>query len=101
MYFFFIAQEAEVEPEIKFNPFTGTGRRLDGKQMKDRQPLIPSSTMAVPAGTKDSTASTSASSSQQQGGKLVFGSRATPADKQKVTIFSVLLDLRFCIYIFL
>lgn len=76
------AEESVEEPEAKFNPFMGTGRRLDGKQIKDQPLTIPSSTVATAVTAKDSTASTS-TSTQQPGVKLVFGSRAAPTDKQK------------------
>ena len=87
IYFLLIAEEAVEESEAKFNPFMGTGRRLDGKQIKDQPPTIPSSTVATAVTAKDSTASTS-TSTQQPGVKLVFGSRAAPTDKQKVNSFS-------------
>ncbi|XP_057421763.1 uncharacterized protein LOC130715664 [Lotus japonicus] len=74
------AQETPAETEPKFNPFTGAGRRLDGKPLKYEPPPVSSS------GTKDkkpdvpsvnsqsSTASSSQSSANQTQGKLVFGS---------------------------
>lgn len=68
------------EDEPKFNPFSGTGRRLDGKPLNYQPPPVSSS------GSKDqkpdvvnlqsSTASSSQSNARQSQGKLVFGSNA-------------------------
>ncbi|CAA6655896.1 unnamed protein product [Spirodela intermedia] len=82
------AQEDVVEPEAKFNPFTGTGRRLDGKQPQLQPPSIASSTTKddrpiEAISRKHSTGSTSETSSHKPAGKLVFGSNPTPTDKQK------------------
>uniref|UniRef100_A0A5B6ZW79 Putative Ubiquitin fusion degradation protein UFD1 n=1 Tax=Davidia involucrata TaxID=16924 RepID=A0A5B6ZW79_DAVIN len=75
-------QEAPVDTEPKFNPFTGAGRRLDGKPLKYEPPPVSSS------GSKDkrpyvanvagqpSAGSSSQSTSRQSQGKLVFGSNA-------------------------
>ncbi|XP_038977841.1 ubiquitin fusion degradation protein 1 homolog [Phoenix dactylifera] len=77
--------EAEVEP--KFTPFTGFGRRLDGKPSKHQAP-----TVSPPAkgrqsemtdGGKNLKASTfESSSSRRTMGKLVFGSNANRASKE-------------------
>lgn len=88
------AQETPAETEPKFNPFTGAGRRLDGKPLKYEPPPVSSS------GTKDkkpdvpsvnsqsSTASSSQSSANQTQGKLVFGSNAARTkDTGKVMLF--------------
>ncbi|XP_078448384.1 ubiquitin fusion degradation 1 [Wolffia australiana] len=82
-------QEESAEPELKFSPFSGPGRRLDGKQAQYQPLSIPSSTAkdqrptSSTIGGKDSVATTSQSSSSQTSGKLVFGSRAAPAAKEK------------------
>ncbi|KAM0932297.1 putative ubiquitin fusion degradation protein Ufd1 [Dioscorea sansibarensis] len=81
-------QGAEVEPpaEPKFSPFTGIGRRLDGKPSKQPTPAsLPTKGPTVATnGAKPATTNTSqASSSQQTAGKLVFGSsRSTAAAKE-------------------
>ncbi|XP_048337500.1 uncharacterized protein LOC107426781 isoform X2 [Ziziphus jujuba] len=78
-------EEALAENEPKFNPFTGVGRRLDGKPLKYEPAPVSSS------GSKDkqpanangkgqpSTGSSSQSTSAQ--GKLVFGSNANRTAK--------------------
>lgn len=82
------AEEADVEEEPKFNPFTGTGRRLDGKPAKhapvatspvskDKQPATGGSSEQPAARTS------SQSTNRQLQGKLVFGSNSGRA--QKVT----------------
>ncbi|GJY40394.1 ubiquitin fusion degradation protein 1 homolog isoform X1 [Tanacetum coccineum] len=80
-------QEQEVPPEEpKFNPFTGSGRRLDGKPLKYQPPPVSSPAdfkqkqPAVP-----SAGTSSQSGSRQTQGKLVFGSNAnrTAAAPQK------------------
>ncbi|KAK7358235.1 hypothetical protein VNO77_00161 [Canavalia gladiata] len=75
-------EETAAETEPKFNPFSGTGRRLDGKPLKYQPPPASSS------GSKDkkpdvsnvnsqsSTASSSQGNARQSQGKLVFGSNA-------------------------
>ncbi|KVH96644.1 Ubiquitin fusion degradation protein UFD1, partial [Cynara cardunculus var. scolymus] len=86
--------EGEAAPveEPKFNPFTGSGRRLDGKPLKYQPPPVSSSTgskekqpaVSGGGGVQPSTGSTSQSSSRQSQGKLVFGSNAnSSADPQK------------------
>ncbi|KAM0949991.1 putative ubiquitin fusion degradation protein Ufd1 [Dioscorea sansibarensis] len=80
-------QGAEDEPpaEPKFSPFTGIGRRLDGKPSKQPTPAsLPTKGPTVATnGAKPATTNTSqARSSQQTAGKLVFGSsRSTAAAK--------------------
>ncbi|WOK92915.1 hypothetical protein Cni_G01607 [Canna indica] len=83
--------QSEAEAEIKFTPFTGAGRRLDGKPAKENAPIIGSSVKnnkSEPVnGTKLISPSTSeGSSSRQAKGKLVFGSNANraPKDAQNV-----------------
>ncbi|XP_019165548.1 PREDICTED: ubiquitin fusion degradation protein 1 homolog isoform X2 [Ipomoea nil] len=76
------AEEAEAEAEPKFNPFTGAGRRLDGKPLKyDPPPVSSSSSKDIRADVANNTAKSSAGSSsqntsRQSQGKLVFGSNA-------------------------
>lgn len=78
------AQEEPPKEEPTFSPFTGVGRRLDGKPSK--HPVAPvSSYMAQENQTKASngTGSTSSSSSSHQtAGKLVFGSSTNQASKE-------------------
>ncbi|EES04645.1 ubiquitin fusion degradation protein 1 homolog [Sorghum bicolor] len=70
--------EAPAEEEPKFIPFTGSGRRLDGKPSKDKdvQASSPAKRQAnATNGVQPSTATTSqGSSSRKTTGKLVFGS---------------------------
>ncbi|KAG6413461.1 hypothetical protein SASPL_126172 [Salvia splendens] len=75
-------QEPPEESEPKFNPFTGVGRRLDGKGLKTGSPPVSSSvpqdrcanTSAGGTGTASSSSSQTAKAPTQ--GKLVFGSNA-------------------------
>lgn len=73
-------QEAPAEVEPKFNPFTGAGRRLDGKPLKygpetASSPGSKDKRTAVSNGKEQSSAkSSSPSTSRQAQGKLVFGS---------------------------
>lgn len=76
-------QEPPAEAEPKFNPFTGTGRRLDGKPLKTTQPPPVSSSATQDrrsnvsgGGTATASSSSSQSSKNQTQGKLVFGSNA-------------------------
>ncbi|KAM7470840.1 hypothetical protein LguiA_009023 [Lonicera macranthoides] len=80
-------EEAPVDAEPKFNPFTGSGRRLDGKPLNYQPPPVSSS-----SGSKDKKPdvsnsggqSSSQGASRQSQGKLVFGSNANRnTDKQK------------------
>ncbi|XP_051147297.1 uncharacterized protein LOC127262588 isoform X2 [Andrographis paniculata] len=83
-------QEPPVETEPKFNPFTGSGRRLDGKPSK-AQPSPSSSSGSQDKKTTASTvipgsSSSSQSTNRQSQGKLVFGSNAgRPRETQKDT----------------
>jgi len=81
--FFFAEAPAEEEP--KFIPFTGSGRRLDGKPSKDKDVLAssPAKRQAnATNGVQPSTASSSqGGSSRKTTGKLVFGSGGSRADK--------------------
>ncbi|KAL5706577.1 hypothetical protein ACHQM5_024726 [Ranunculus cassubicifolius] len=88
------AQVEEAEPEPKFSPFTGSGRRLDGKPATQQSPPQQVTSMASkdkqPAKTtangsgqsSSSTSSGTPGASRQSQGKLVFGSNAgnTPKD---------------------
>ncbi|KAL8096876.1 uncharacterized protein LOC141686729 [Apium graveolens] len=73
-------EEAPAEAEPKFNPFTGAGRRLDGKPLKYGPETTPSpgskdKRTPVSNGKEQSSAgSSSPSTSRQSQGKLVFGS---------------------------
>ncbi|XP_061351226.1 uncharacterized protein LOC133296288 [Gastrolobium bilobum] len=75
-------EETPAETEPKFNPFSGAGRRLDGKPLnyepppvsssgsKDKKPDVPN------VNSQSSAASSSQSNARQSQGKLVFGSNA-------------------------
>jgi ubiquitin fusion degradation protein 1 len=90
-------QDAVVEDEPKFKPFTGSGKRLDGKGPKQQAPEV--SSAAVPARSAPSDSNKRASqqtaapsgastSTRQKTGKLVFGSSASnkkEAQAQKET----------------
>lgn len=73
-------KEAPAETEPKFNPFTGSGRRLDGKPLNYQPPPVSSSgskdknPAAQNVNSQPSTASSSQSNAPQTQGKLVFGS---------------------------
>lgn len=83
---FFAAEEVVAEPEPKFNPFTGSGRRLDGRPLsyepppasssKDKQPVVAN------GNGQSSVASSSEKAARQAQGKLVFGSNANRAPKE-------------------
>ncbi|GFP85942.1 ubiquitin fusion degradation protein 1 homolog [Phtheirospermum japonicum] len=85
-------EEPPAETEPKFNPFTGAGRRLDGKPLKfGSSPSLTSSASQTKStnGGGQATASSSSSSqgtNRQTQGKLVFGSTANrPRETQKET----------------
>ena len=72
-------KETLVETEPKFNPFTGSGRRLDGKPLNYQPPPVSSSGSKDknPAAPNVNSQSSTASSTQhapKTQGKLVFGS---------------------------
>ncbi|XP_038972973.1 ubiquitin fusion degradation protein 1 homolog [Phoenix dactylifera] len=82
-------QEAEADAEPKFSPFTGIGRRLDGKPLMHQEPTISSSVVndqmeAPKDANRHSTTPTpqSSSSARQPVGKLVFGSNANHAPEE-------------------
>lgn len=72
-------KETPAEAEPKFNPFTGSGRRLDGKPLNYQPPPVSSSgskdkNPSVPnANSQSSTVSSSKNNAPQTQGKLVFG----------------------------
>jgi len=77
------AEDNPAETEPKFNPFSGTGRRLDGKPLNYQPPPVSSSSGSkdkkpdVPnVNSQSSTTSSSQSNARQSQGKLVFGSNA-------------------------
>ncbi|KAI7749126.1 hypothetical protein M8C21_029141 [Ambrosia artemisiifolia] len=85
------APEQAPAAEPKFNPFTGSGRRLDGKPLKDQPPAVSTTSASngkQPAVSssgvgRPSSGSSSQSSSRQSQGKLVFGS--APKNQKEVT----------------
>lgn len=89
-------QEPPAEPEPKFNPFTGSGRRLDGKPLKTQPPPLSSAGShdkrpngSGAGGTATASSSSSQSTNRQSQGKLVFGSSGNrPGDPQKVHLAS-------------
>ncbi|XP_019157516.1 PREDICTED: ubiquitin fusion degradation protein 1 homolog isoform X1 [Ipomoea nil] len=75
----FEGQEAPDEAVPKFNPFTGSGRRLDGKPLKYDPPPASSSGLKdkkpeVSNSHGQSSTSSTQNASRQSQGKLVFGS---------------------------
>ncbi|WVZ19171.1 hypothetical protein V8G54_006493 [Vigna mungo] len=77
------AEDTPAETEPKFKPFSGTGRRLDGKPSNYQPPPVSSSSRSkdkkpdVPnVNSQSSTTSSSQSNARQSQGKLVFGSNA-------------------------
>ena len=84
----FTAEEVVAEPEPKFNPFTGSGRRLDGRPLSYEPPSSSSSSSkdkqpAVANGNgQSSVASGSERAARQAQGKLVFGANANRAPKE-------------------
>ncbi|XP_057752584.1 uncharacterized protein LOC130970498 [Arachis stenosperma] len=75
-------EETPAETEPKFNPFSGAGRRLDGKPLNYQPPPVSSSGSkdkkpdAPNVNSHSSAASSSQSNARQAQGKLVFGSNA-------------------------
>ncbi|KAL3539034.1 hypothetical protein ACH5RR_002400 [Cinchona calisaya] len=82
-------QEASADTVPKFNPFSGAGRRLDGKPLNYQPPPVSSSGSKVEqpdvsdGGARLSAGSSSQSTSQQSRGKLVFGSNQNRASETK------------------
>ncbi|XP_071700846.1 uncharacterized protein [Rutidosis leptorrhynchoides] len=84
------APAEDVPEEPMFHPFTGSGRRLDGKPLKYQAPPVSSDSgskgkqPAVSGGNgPSSTGSTSQSGSRQTQGKLVFGSNASRSERSQ------------------
>ncbi|KAK2374218.1 ubiquitin fusion degradation protein [Trifolium repens] len=81
-------KEIPAEAEPKFNPFTGSGRRLDGKPLSYQPPPVTSSgskdnnSAAPNVNSQSSTASSSQSNAPQTQGKLVFGSNPNRSSKE-------------------
>ncbi|XAR60233.1 hypothetical protein NMG60_11033509 [Bertholletia excelsa] len=74
-----VGQEVPAETEPKFNPFTGVGRRLDGKPLKQPPPVSSSGSEdkrpnVASGGAHSSAGSSSQGATRQTLGKLVFGS---------------------------
>jgi ubiquitin fusion degradation protein 1 len=70
--------------EPKFSPFTGAGRRLDGKPLQYEPAAIASSFVAATnCNAQPCTGSSSQATSRRAQGKLVFGADANPASTLK------------------
>lgn len=92
---FLAVEEDPSASEPKFNPFTGAGRRLDGKPLKyepapasssgskDKKPVVANGNAQPSAGSSSQTIS------RQAQGKLVFGANANriPKETPKVLLF--------------
>ncbi|XP_048423906.1 receptor-like protein EIX1 [Pyrus x bretschneideri] len=88
---FLAVEEDPADAEPKFNPFTGSGRRLDGKPLKyepapasssgskDKKPVVTN------GNAQPSTGSSSQATSGQAQGKLVFGANTTTKGPNSVT----------------
>ncbi|GAB2270599.1 hypothetical protein Dimus_005482 [Dionaea muscipula] len=80
-------EEDPVETEPKFNPFSGAGRRLDGKPANYQLATASSSSkdghpVAADAGKQSASASSSQGVNRQTQGKLVFGSNVNRTPKE-------------------
>lgn len=93
--FVLAVEDASAEAEPKFSPFTGVGRRLDGKTlMHQPQPISSSGAKdkrldAATSNAQPSAGSSSQSNTRQTQGKLVFGSnvnRTTSKETPKVLL---------------
>ncbi|GJN26670.1 hypothetical protein PR202_gb14620 [Eleusine coracana subsp. coracana] len=92
--------DTTVEDEPKFKPFTGSGKRLDGKASKLQASELPSPAFTAPPDsnkranqqTAAPATSEASSSTRQKTGKLVFGSSASNKEPQKVFPTSVTPD---------
>ncbi|TVT99707.1 hypothetical protein EJB05_39621 [Eragrostis curvula] len=84
-------EETAIEEEPKFKPFTGSGKRLDGKASKVQATDLPSAARSAPPDsnkrpsqqTAAPATSGASSSTRQKTGKLVFGSNASNKEPQK------------------
>ncbi|XP_054776140.1 uncharacterized protein LOC129284642 [Prosopis cineraria] len=81
-------KEAPAEIEPKFNPFSGAGRRLDGKPLNYQPPPLSSSasedkrpSVLNGSNAQSSAASSSQSKSRESQGKLVFGANANRSNE--------------------
>lgn len=96
--FLLTSEEAAAEIESKFSPFSGSGRRLDGKPLSYQPPPLSSSdskdkSPSVPNDNAQSSASSSQSNSHKSQGKLVFGSNADRSKETAKVIFLVLANI--------
>lgn len=96
--------ETPEETEPKFNPFSGAGRRLDGKPLKYEPPPVSTSVPKVKqpdtsnGGSQTSAGSSSQSTSRQSQGKLVFGSHVNRGrDPSKVLYLYLVIFFVFLI----
>lgn len=98
--FLFIAVEEE-EPTSKvpkFTPFTGSGKRLDGKaQTKSTEPEDTKQEEKPTENGKDDE-KLSSTTPRQKSGKLVFGSNSKPTPKETVKVLSLSRDFFSCSY---
>ncbi|KAK3141734.1 hypothetical protein QOZ80_4BG0337670 [Eleusine coracana subsp. coracana] len=86
--------DTTVEDEPKFKPFTGSGKRLDGKASKLQASELPSPAFTAPPDsnkranqqTAAPATSEASSSTRQKTGKLVFGSSASNKEPQKAPV---------------
>ena len=88
------AEEVPTVTEPKFNPFTGAGRRLDGKPLSNHPPPVSSGSkdkqpVVANVSRQPSLRSISKNIVRQYQGKLVFGSNASrsPKETQQVLFF--------------
>lgn len=86
IYFGISAEDEPAKKIAKFSPFTGFGRRLDGRPstesaVPDSSPLLKQHQSEAQNGTKDSKSSNPAS--RQPSGKLVFGSNVNQPENEK------------------
>jgi ubiquitin fusion degradation protein 1 len=94
-------KEIPAEAEPKFNPFTGSGRRLDGKPLSYQPPPVTSSgskdknSAAPNVNSQSSTASSSQSNAPQTQGKLVFGSNPNRSSKETGKVILLLETASF------
>lgn len=86
IYFGISAEDEPAKKIAKFSPFTGFGRRLDGRPSTesvepDSSPILKQHQSEAQNGTKDSKSSNPAS--RQPSGKLVFGSNVNQPENEK------------------
>lgn len=94
--FLFIAVKEEEEPASKvpkFTPFTGSGKRLDGKAQTQTEPED-TKQQEKPTENGKYDEKLSVTTPRQRSGKLVFGSNSKPlAAKETVKVLSLLSRL--------